>query len=82
MPLNVETFSEGFGSKCMKITGFTAQELDELEHMDYRDMKKKIVEMLDERNGKLGTRWVCGYGLYTAWIRNQALFVEIGSSCD
>ena len=82
MQLNIETFSEGFGSRCMKITGLTEEELHELDHMDYRDMKKKIIAMLDERNDRLGTQWSCGYGLYTAWIRNGALFVEIGNSCD
>lgn len=82
MPLKIETFREGYGSRCMKVTGFTEEELYELEHIDYRDMKKKIVEILDERNSGTGTVWSCGYGLYTAWIRDGALYVEIGTSCD
>lgn len=82
MPLKVETVSHNHGSYTKKITGFTAEELAELDAMYYGEMKEKLLDMLDARNGNLGECWKCGYGFYHAWIADGAVFVEIGDSCE
>ena len=66
----------------MKITGLTERELDELNSMDYREMISTMVRILDSRNNKQGTCWAQGYGIYQMWIRNGAVFLEVGVSCD
>ena len=83
--LQVSVFYEGYGSKVMKIDGFSDEDLDELRRMDYRDMKKEVLEALDRYNGGLGTCWQNGNGVYSAYMNGQypkSIFVEIGKSCD
>ena len=70
------------GTQVKKITGFTDEEISELNSMDYREMKETVLNILDERNGNIGTCWACGNGVYQMWINDGAVFVEIGSSCD
>ena len=70
-----------------KVEGLDAKELDELNSMDYRDMKDKVLDILDSRehnhwNKRLGTTWQCGNGVYTAYIRDGAVYLEVGKSCD
>ena len=66
----------------MKVSGFTEKELSELNSMDYREMKETVLTMLDFRNNGKGTCWHNGYGVYQMWIRDGAVYVEIGNSCD
>lgn len=83
--LEVSQFYEGVSARIMKIDGLSAEELDELNSMDYREMKEKILEMLDARNMGIGTVWACGYGVYSVFMNQQhpmSLFVEIGRGCD
>lgn len=82
MPLKIETYQEDSRSRIMKITGLTEPELSELNSMDYREMIEKMVEILDARNGNRGTCWANGYGIYQMWIRDGAVFMEVGASCD
>ena len=81
-PLKIEDFREGLGVKCLKLTGFSTEEIDELTHCDYRDLKKRVVEIANERNNGIGTCWECGYGVYNAWTRGNEVFIEVGNSCD
>ena len=81
-PLNIETFRHGFGVNTLKLTGFTKEEFYELEHCDYRDAKKMVVQIANERNGNIGTCWQRGNGIYNIWTRDDAVFIEVGSSCD
>lgn len=78
MAIKIETFRSGLGVDCMKLTGFSESELSELNSMDYRDMKATIVAVLDNRNNGLGSEWVEKRDLFNAWIREGAVFVEIG----
>jgi hypothetical protein len=80
--LKVEPVVENIGTRVMKITGWTDNELSELNSMEYREMIDKILEILDVRNLNMGTCWHNGYGVYTAWISGSTVFVEIGNSCD
>lgn len=80
--LDVSEYRVNLATKVMKVTGFTAKELDELNSMDYREMKDTVLCTLDDRNNGLGNVWHCGYGVYTLWIKNDSVFVEIGRSCD
>ena len=81
-PLKIETEFKRNGYQIKKITGFTAFELDRLNMMPYQDMKEHLLDMLDKRNGNLGTCWHNGYGVYQMWVGADAMFVEIGDSCD
>lgn len=76
MELKTELFRQNASTQCIRITGFSENELSELNSMDYREMKETIIDMLDRRNDKLGSRWV-GRGFLSAWINNGAVFVEI-----
>lgn len=80
--LTIEIWRAGFGVNTLKITGFTEAEMEELKHCDYRDLKTRVVEIADERNGNIGTCWTRGYGIYNAWTNDNAVFIEVGSSSD
>ena len=82
VPLKIETIRESFGTKTIQLTGFSEKDLSELNSMDYRDMKDKIVEIADARNHGIGTCWHNGYGIYNAWILDGSVFIETGTSCD
>lgn len=82
MPLKVENDYHLVGSTIMKVTGFDDRELSELNSMDYREMIETVLNALDERNNGLGSCWQNGYGVYTMWITDKSVMVEIGNSCD
>ena len=66
----------------MKVTGFTDAELSELKSMDHMESKEVLLQMLNDRNGGVGTQWMCGYGVFSHWFDNDAAYVNIGKSCD
>lgn len=66
----------------MKITGFTDAELSELKSMEHYEAKEALLDMLDNRNGGLGTQWMCGVGTYGLWFDNEAAYLNIGRSSD
>lgn len=70
------------GLNTMKITGFSDGELSELKSMTNEEAQDTILEMLDSRNGGLGTCWACGYGVYSLWFDEEAAYMNIGRSCD
>ena len=81
-PLTVERYREGVSVNVMKVTGLTDKELSELNSMEYREMIDTFLTILDQRNPNLGSCWHNGYGVYTVWINNGAVYAEIGKSCD
>ena len=80
--LKIETFMELGNTRTLKITGLTEEELSELNSMDYREMKETLVDLMNRIEAGTGTRLQRGYGIYTAWIRNGAAYVDVGTSCD
>lgn len=70
------------GKETVKITGFGEGELSELKSMEHYESKEKLLDMLDNRNGGIGTAWMCGYGVYGLWYDNDAAYLNIGTSCD
>ena len=70
------------GLETVKITGFGEGELSELKSMEHYESKEKLLEMLNSRNGGIGTAWMCGYGVYGLWYDNDAAYLNIGKSCD
>lgn len=66
----------------MRIGGFLDGELSELKSMEHYEAKDKLLDMLDRRNGGIGTQWKCGYGVYGMWFDNEYAYVNIGRSCD
>lgn len=80
--LKVETDRYGLGVNVQKITGFTEQELKELGSMEQGELEETVLDMLDRRNGNIGTCWKCGYGVYRTWMHVDAVYMEVGNSCD
>lgn len=76
--LKTECFREQIGTRIMKVTGYSEREISELNSMDYRDMKERVLKDL----GSVGICWALGYGVYTMWISGSDVMVEIGKSCD
>ena len=72
----------GNGMDTMKIAGFADGELSELKSMEHGEAKKKLLDMLDNRNSGTGTMWQCGYGVYGLWFDNEFAYLNIGNSCD
>lgn len=72
----------GNGMDTMRIAGFADGELNELKSMEHEEARQKLLEMLDSRNNKLGTAWLCGYGVYGLWFDNEFAYMNIGQSCD
>ena len=81
-PLKIDREYIGHRTTIMSITGWTDEELHELGSMTYQDMKEKIMEVLDSRNGGIGTCWHNAYYIYQMWIHGDAVKVEIGNSSD
>lgn len=80
--LNIREIPSGrAGIITKEITGFQDGELNELKSMEHGEAEEKILEMLDSRNGNIGTCWKCGYGVYGLWFDNEAAYMNIGSSC-
>lgn len=82
--LNIDEMPQrGLGSLVtMRVTGFEEGELRELKSMEHREASEKLIEILNRRNGNIGTCWSHGYGIYGIWFDNEAAYVNIGKSCD
>jgi len=81
MPLKIESIP----GPCLtekRVTGFTDEEANELNSMDVREAKAKIIEMLNVRNGNIGDCWAYGYGIYRFWMCGGTATFMIGASCD
>lgn len=78
-PLTIETKRGAFGN-THTVTGFTVEELERLRKM--KDPIDEVVSILDERNGRIGTCWECGYGIYGMSIGKESVCITTGSSCD
>ena len=68
--------------ETMRIGGFSDRELSELKSMEHNEAKMKLLDMLDVRNGGIGTTWMCGYGVYGLWFDNEYAYLNVGRSCD
>lgn len=80
--LKVETNRYGIDVNTMKVSGFTNQEIKELGSMEQKELESTVLDMLDRRNGNIGTCWKNGYGVYQTWLSGDAVFMTIGTSCD
>lgn len=80
MKLERQRYSSGLDT--IRITGFEDGELADLKSMPHGDAEKKLIAMLDERNGGEGTRLACGYGIYGLWFDNEAAYINVGTTCD
>ena len=82
MALTIEQQQRYGGLQTMRIGGFCDGELNELKSMEHNESKEKLLEMLDDRNGNIGTCWHNGYGVYGLWFDNEFAYLNIGTSCD
>lgn len=82
MKLTVEKVASPTRMNTMKITGFMDGELSELKSMEHYEAREKLLQMLDDRNGNIGTCWKCGYGVHSMWFDEEAAYLNIGNTCD
>ena len=83
MALKIEKiYAQGANVTTHKITGFKDGELRQLKDLPHSQAEERLIMMLDERNGKLGTQWACGYGIFGLWFDNEAAYMNVGNSCD
>jgi len=81
--LIIETLpSNSRAMETKKVSGFTESELYDLKMKKHDDAKQLLLNMLDERNGRIGTCWHNGPGIFGIWFDNEAAYVNIGRSCD
>jgi hypothetical protein len=80
--LTIEPRERYGGMQTMRIGGFADRELSELKSMEHMEAKEKLLDMLDSRNGGIGTMWMCGTGVYGLWFDNEYAYLNIGTSSD
>lgn len=80
--LIIENIHASNGMNTMRISNFAEGELSELKSMEHGEATEKLLEMLDSRNGGIGTCWHNGNGVYGVWYDNEFAYVNIGKSCD
>lgn len=81
-PLTLDKRHYGSGIDTIKISGFSDGELSELKSMEHHEAKEALLDMLDRRNGNIGSCYARGYGVYGMWFDNEAAYLNIGTSCD
>lgn len=82
MGLIIENMHGVGNMDTMRIGGFREGELSKLKSMEHHEAREKLLEMLDSRNGNLGTCWAYGYGVYSLWFDNEYAYMNIGKNCD
>ena len=82
MKLTIENMPCSSAMDTMRIGGFRDGELSELKSMEHKEAEEKLLVMLDDRNGRIGTAWACGYGVYGVWFDNEFAYVNVGKTCD
>ena len=82
MKLTIEKMPCSSAMDTMRIGGFLDGELSELKSMEHKEAEEKLLVMLDDRNGRIGTGWACGYGVYGVWFDNEFAYVNVGKTCD
>ncbi len=82
MGLIIENMHGVGNMDTMRIGGFREGELSELKSMEHHEAREKLLEMLDSRNGNLGTCWAHGYGVYSLWFDNEYAYMNVGKNCD
>lgn len=80
--LVIENIHSSNSMNTMRISNFNNGELNELKSMEHNEASEKLLEMLDTRNGNIGTCWHNGNGVYGIWFDNEFAYVNIGKSCD
>jgi len=65
------------------ITGFTDEDWQKIQELPDGKIIDWLMDELDERNGGIGTCWVCGYGIKEVRIRQgENIVVTTNISCD
>lgn len=82
MKLTIDEIPSGNRMITKRIGGFGPGELSELKSMEHGEAKEKLLEMLDDRNGRIATCWHNGNGIYGLWFDNEYAYLNIGGSCD
>ena len=86
--LHIERHMAYPGINCYLIQGFSPDEMDSiLNAKTFEEGREKLAELLDSHEndmnrGNLGTRWLCGYGIYSIRHFGGHLLVDVGDSCD
>lgn len=81
MALRISKERNLYGQTLHWIVGFTPKELDELQSMEYGDLKDCVVRLLDERMEGQGTYWLHACWIYSIQFDKDAVVVRTGISC-
>lgn len=84
-PLTIETFNRSPGMLEKIVTGFGGEALEELNKLYSEDKgaaEERAIEIIDRRNGNIGTCWARGYGIYGFRVADDGCVFTIGNSCD
>lgn len=81
-PLTIERNPFGMGNDIFKITGFTDDELYELKKLEHQKAIWKLLDILDERNDDLGTKWWRSCIVSDGWFDNEFAYIKLVDPCD
>ena len=71
--LQIEDVKGTTSTAVKKISGFTDEEIYDIEHMDYRDMKKAVIDAINKCNNGIGKDW----RVLSMWTRGKLVYAEI-----
>lgn len=83
--LTIDVAQRGVGTSLMKISGFNEAEWNSIFSVGTQsDQIDRALDILDVRNGNLGTCWHNGYGVYGISKSNEVgtLFLNVGTNCE
>ena len=82
-PLKISEIESGRpGIKTMRVTGFSEDELSRIRGLEHSAAMDYALTILDNRNDKIGSCWLCGYGVYAMWMDDDSVYFNIGTGCD
>lgn len=85
-PLKIENEPYSLGMVRKIVTGFSDEEIEEINKMYFDDDKEgaqeRALEIIDKRNNNIGTCWHNGYGIYGFSLKTNGCTFIVGNSCD
>lgn len=76
-PFKIERNPFGIGDNIFKVEGLSEEELYDLKNMSHENAILKLLDMLDERNDELGTKWWRSNNVWSCWFDNEFAYVKL-----
>lgn len=85
-PLTIETKPNSYSTVQKIVTGFSKDEFDEIAELydsgEKQEAEDRALEIIDSRNGNIGSCWHNGYGIYGFRVGTKGCTFIIGNTCD